>query len=121
MNQLRFGYRRQAFGRIGIRVFQGAVLVLALAMAIPAKATDDRAVKSRVAPVYPEIAKRMKIAGAVRLEALVDAQGKVTDVKTISGNHMLAVAAEDAVRQWKFVPGSSDSSVNVEINFSAGQ
>jgi len=121
MNHLRFGNRRRAVGRLGIRVFQAAALALVLAMAMPARATDDRAVKSRVSPIYPEIAKRMRIAGAVRLEAIVDAQGKVTDVKTISGNHMLAVAAEDAVRQWKFVPGASDTSVNVEVNFSAGQ
>ena len=122
MFHLRFGNRQQPRGRVGIRVIQGAAtLALLLSMALPAGASDDRAVKSRVSPIYPEIAKRMKIAGAVKLEAIVDAQGKVTDVKTISGNHMLAVAAEDAVRQWKFVPGSGNTSVNVEINFSAGQ
>jgi TonB family protein len=102
-------------------MFHAAALALILTIAMPARAADERAIKSRVAPVYPEIAKRMKIGGAVRLEATVDAQGKVTDVKTVSGNHMLAVAAEDAVRQWKFVPASSDSSVNVEVNFSTGQ
>jgi len=51
-------------------------LALVLAMAMPASAADDRAIKSRVSPVYPEIAKRMKIAGAVKLEAVVDAQGR---------------------------------------------
>ncbi len=121
MNHPYFKKRHQTLQRFAIRVFQGAALALVLAMALPARAADDRAVKSRVAPVYPEIAKRMRIAGAVKLEAQVDAQGKVTDVKTISGNHMLAVAAEDAVRQWKFVPGAGDASVAVEINFSAGQ
>jgi TonB family protein len=121
MYHLLFGKRHQTSERFAIKVFQGAALALVLAMALPARAADDRAVKSRVAPVYPEIAKRMRIAGAVKLEAQVDAQGKVTDVKTISGNHMLAVAAEDAVRQWKFVPGASESSVNVEVNFSPGQ
>ena len=121
MNHLHFGNRHQALRRVGIRVFQGAALALVLAVAMSARAADDRAVKSRVSPIYPEIAKRMKIAGAVKLEAVVDAQGKVTDVKTISGNRMLSVAAEDAVRQWKFVPGSSDTSVNVEVDFAAGQ
>ena len=71
---------------------------LLLAMALPARAGDDRAIKTRVSPVYPEIAKRMKIAGVVRIEATVDPQGKVKEVKTVSGNHMLSVAAEDAVR-----------------------
>ncbi len=121
MNRFRIGDRPSSFGRLGIRMFQGAALALILAIAMPARAGDERAIKSRVAPVYPEIAKRMRITGAVKLEVIVDAQGKVTDVKTVSGNHMLAVAAEDAVRQWKFVSASSESNVSVEVNFALGQ
>ena len=82
---------------------------------------EDRAVKSRVPPVYPELAKRMRISGAVKVEATVDADGKVTDVKTINGNRALATAAEDAVRKWKFAPGAGVSVVELEINFSLGQ
>ena len=60
---------------------KAAVLALLLALALPGRAADERAVKSRVPPVYPEIAKRMRITGAVKVEATVDAGGKVTDVK----------------------------------------
>ena len=98
-----------------------AALTLLNACALPVSAAGDRAVKSRVAPIYPEIAKRLKICGEVRLEATVDAQGKVKDVKAISGNHMLELAAEDAVRQWKFAPGDGDDEVNVSVNFTLGQ
>ena len=78
---------------------------------------DTRAVKSRVQPVYPEIAKRMHISGQVELQVTVDAQGKVKDVKPVSGNHVLSAAAEDAVRHWKYVAGDGDSVVTVTINF----
>jgi TonB family protein len=64
---------------------------------------------------------RLRITGEVRLEATMEAQGKVKDVKPVSGNHMLEVAAEDAVRQWKFAPGDGDAVVTVSINFSLGQ
>lgn len=114
-------HRPGSLGRLAIRLSQGAALALILAMAIPARAGDERAVKSRVAPVYPEIAKRMKICGTVRILATVDAQGKVTDVKAVNGNHMLAVAAEDAVRQWRFESASAETSVNVEVNFAVSQ
>lgn len=107
--------------RMRLRLLQAAALVLIVAFALPARAGDDRAVKSRVAPVYPEIAKRMHITGEVKLEATVDAQGKVKDLKPVSGNHMLEIAAEDAVRQWKFAPGDGDSVVPVTVNFSLGQ
>ena len=96
-----------------------AGLMLAATLAMPAHA-EERAIRSRVAPVYPEIAKRMRIAGAVKVEATVDAEGRVIDVKTVNGNRMLSPAAEDAVRKWKFVAGAGTSTVDVEVNFAMG-
>jgi TonB family protein len=101
-----------------MRLFQAAALALIVAMALPARAADERAIRSRVPPVYPEIARRMKVGGQVKVLAFVDAQGNVTEVKAVSGNRMLSVAAEDAVRKWKFAPGSGQATVDVEINFS---
>jgi len=106
--------------KAGFRVLQAAAFTAIVALALPVRAGDTRAVKSRVAPLYPEIAKRMRISGEVQLQATVDAQGKVKDVKPVSGNHMLEAAAADAVRQWKFVPGDGDSVVTVTINFALG-
>lgn len=97
------------------------VLAMLCALSVGARAADERAVKSRVAPVYPEIAKRMRIGGVVKLEVTVDAEGKVTDVKAVSGNQMLSIAAEDAVRKWRFVPGSEQSIVDITLNFAAPQ
>ncbi len=101
------------------RILQLATLALMTTLAVSASAADARSVQSRVAPTYPEIAKRLKIAGTVRLEVTVDPSGKVTDVKSVSGNHMLTPAAEEAVRRWKFVPGTGIATVPVDINFSA--
>ena len=78
--------------------------------------------KTKVPPVYPELAKRMKITGVVKVEATVDADGKVTAVKIVSGNSSLQNAAEDAVRKWKFVAGDGTDTVSVDVNFAmAGQ
>jgi TonB family protein len=90
-------------------------------MAIPARAADERGVKSRVAPVYPEIARRMRISGVVTVQATVDPDGKVTDAKAVSGNRALSPAAEDAVRKWRFVPADATSTVTVEITFALSQ
>lgn len=73
-----------AFGQIeksGLAWRRGAMtaFVLACALTLCARA-DERAVKLKVAPVYPEIAKRMKIGDVVRLEVTVDPDGKVVDV-----------------------------------------
>ena len=85
------------------------------------KSGEQRAVKVRVAPVYPEIAKRMRISGVVKLEATVDADGKVMDVKTVSGNHALATAAEDAVRKWRFASAPVQSTEGMDIKFDLDQ
>jgi TonB family protein len=117
MNNIRFDPLSSTLRRMEVRLILAVVLALTVALAIPARAADQRAVLSRFAPIYPEIAKRMKISGVVRLSVTVDAAGKVTDVKTLSGNHMLSAAAEDAVYKWKFEPGPGASTLEVSLNF----
>lgn len=99
------------------KALRAAAAGVLLAVALPGRGAEDRAVKTRVAPVYPEIARRMRISGDVKLEATVDADGKVTDVKTVSGNRTLQNAAEEAVRKWRFVPGPGVSVVEVTVTF----
>jgi TonB family protein len=103
---------------ISLRKKIGSLAALAfLAVATVSAHATERAVKSRVAPVYPELAKRMRISGVVNVDATVDADGKVTDAKATTGNRLLESAAEDAVRKWKFEAGSGTDVVHVAINF----
>ena len=116
MNETSTNYSSRGMRRMGMRVLQAAALALMIVLAMPARA-EERAIKSRVAPVYPEIAKRMRISGAVQLQVTVDAEGKVIDVKTLNGNRMLSPAAEDAVKHWKFGSGDGTTTMTVSVNF----
>ncbi len=98
-----------------------AALALAFLCVLPSHASTDRAIKQRVAPVYPELAKRMKVSGLVRVSATVAPDGTVSATKVVSGNHMLSGAAEDAVHKWRFVPADSESTVEVDVNFALAQ
>lgn len=91
-------------------------LALAACCALPALAAA-RKIERRVAPFYPELAKRMHIAGTVRVAATIAADGAVTKVKAISGNKLLEPAAENAIRRWKFAPGDGPSTENIDIDF----
>jgi TonB family protein len=108
------GLRSGVIGRL-------AALALCVTLAMALRAAEERAVKTRIPPIYPEIAKRMKITGVVVVEAIVNADGKVIDVKAVSGPHALAQAAMDAVQKWKFVPAAAVSTVDVEINFALAE
>jgi TonB family protein len=92
-------------------------LALLVGLAMPARAADMRAIKSRIPPVYPVIAQRMKITGVVKLSVTVDSEGKVTGVQENSGNRALCNAAEEAVRKWRFESGDGSATVDVAVTF----
>jgi TonB family protein len=99
-----------------------SLAIMAIAVGLPVYAANsERPVKSRVAPVYPEIAKRMRISGVVKVAATVAPDGSVTATKAVSGSKMLSGAAEEAVHKWKFVSAAEESTVEVEINFALAQ
>lgn len=58
----------------------------------------------RVEPGYPEAAKSQHIEGAVVLEAHVLSDGTVGNIAVLQGNPLLAEAATQAVKQWKYQP-----------------
>ena len=80
----------------------------------------QRRVKSKVPPEYPEIARKMSLTGVVRLEVVISANGSVKDTKVIGGHPILAAAAADAVKKWKFDPASAESTETVEFKFDPG-
>ena len=57
-----------------------------------------------VNPEYPDLARRAGIQGEVVLECLIDATGRITDVRVLSGHPVLAPAAVSAVSRWLYSP-----------------
>ena len=66
------------------------------------------AIISKVTPIYPAKARAANIHGDVVLHATIDKDGKISGVQVMSGDEMLAPAAIDAVRQWRYKPMLSD-------------
>ena len=59
----------------------------------------------RVEPVYPDVAVSARLRGTVILEAQVDKEGRVVDVKVLrTANRLLDDAAITAVKQWRYRP-----------------
>src|SRR5579863_226067 len=58
----------------------------------------------RVNPVYPPLARQARIQGVVLLQAEISKEGNIINLQLISGHPMLAPAAIEAVKQWKYKP-----------------
>jgi len=74
---------------------------------------------SSVPPAYPALAKAQHVSGAVTIDALIDANGRVTTMKVISGPTLLLEAAKDALKQWKYQPAMLDGkavSMNLTVS-----
>jgi TonB family protein len=64
----------------------------------------ERYLMQRIEPAYPDAAREQHIQGQVLLKAKVGKDGTVQELKAISGDPQLSIAAGDAVRQWRFLP-----------------
>ncbi len=82
-------------------------------------ATDEskRKIKSKTAPAYPELAKRMNVSGRVKIEVIITPDGKVRSTRVIGGHPLLVQACQDAVKEWKFFPAPEETTQVVEFEF----
>jgi protein TonB len=58
----------------------------------------------KVQPNYPPLARQARIQGSVLLQAEISKDGTIENLHLISGHPMLAPAAIEAVKQWKYKP-----------------
>jgi len=72
------------------------------------RATALSIVETKVQPEYPQMARQLKIQGAVELEAQVSEAGEVTKVDIVSGNPVLTAPSVQALKKWKFRPLQED-------------
>ncbi len=63
---------------------------------------------TRVAPVYPALARQARIQGDVVVRLTIDEGGVPTDIRLVSGHPLLSPTALDAVKQWRFRPYQMD-------------
>lgn len=100
-----------------VTAFLALTANLAALQTSSAGAAPDRKVASKVAPTYPDLAKKMHIHGVVKVEAVVRPNGAVKTTRVLGGNPVLVDAALDAVGKWKFEPAQAESTEVVQVTF----
>jgi TonB family protein len=96
-----------------LTVFSGAALSAQMGTTDESK----RKIKTKVAPVYPELAKRMSVGGKVKIEVVITPDGHVRSTRVVGGHPLLVQACQDAVKEWKFLPASEETTMVVEFSF----
>lgn len=104
------------FGRSLLLVLIFVASCLALAQEA-SPTTSERKTVTRVAPVYPDLARKMHLHGIVKVEAVVRPNGTVKSARALGGNPVLLDAAVDAVKNWKFEPGPNETTEVVQLTF----
>lgn len=56
----------------------------------------------RVVPTYPELVRKIRLEGDVSVEVIISPEGRVESARAVSGHPLLASAAVDAARRWRF-------------------
>ena len=103
------------------------LLLIAIVVSLPSlvwaqhssDSETERKVVTRVAPSYPELAKRMHIEGSVKIEAMVRPNGSVRTTRVIGGNPVLVEAGSIAVSKWKFEPAPNETAEIIQLTFVA--
>jgi TonB family protein len=95
----------------------GALHSPAILFAQPDQSAIPRKVLSKVAPSYPDLARKANAHGLVRLRLTVEPDGKVSSAEAIGGNPVLVKASLDAVLKWKFAPKPQTTKELIELTF----
>jgi periplasmic protein TonB len=67
-------------------------------------AAERQRLAEAIPPSYPPLAQHMNVQGSVVLQALIAADGSIQNLHVMSGPAILASAAQQAVREWRFKP-----------------
>jgi periplasmic protein TonB len=76
-------------------------------------------------PVYPPLARQARIQGRVVLHAIIDKDGRVSQLEVVSGHPLLVKAALDAVQNWRYQPtvlngDPVEVDTTIDVNFVLG-
>jgi TonB family protein len=77
----------------------------------------NRKIVNKIAPAYPELARKMNITGSVKIEVVIAPNGSVKSEKVIGGHPVLAQSAQEAIRKWKWTPNAQETTELIDIKF----
>ena len=92
-------------------------LTMALLATVNLSAQETRKVISNPVPVYPEMAKRLRLTGVVKVQVVIAPNGQIKQTKVLGGHPVLVTAVEETLKNWKYAPASAETTTQLEFSF----
>jgi hypothetical protein len=113
-------HRYQTGSGFRIRQWLGCLLVgvtLFVSLASAQTSQSPRKIRNKVMPVYPELARKLRLVATVKVQVTVAPSGAVLEAKPIGGHPLLIAPSVDAARQFRYEPGGETSTAILEFHF----
>jgi TonB family protein len=108
-------------GTWGKRLLAGSAIICLAGGALAAQqlTVEDskRKIKYKINPQYSDLARTMHLAGKVKIELNIAADGHVKSARAVGGHPLLVQSCLDAVREWKFEAAPEDTTQVIEFDF----
>jgi TonB family protein len=100
-------------------VLATAVLATAMVSAQQNSTPEEskRKIKVKTNPQYSELARRMNLAGKVKIELVIAPDGHVKSSRAVGGHPILVQSCLDAVKDWKFEASPEETTQIIEFEF----
>lgn len=105
---------RSKLTKMAARTFLAMALMLSAAN-LPAQ--DGRKAITNPAPPYPEVAKKFRLTGIVKVQVVIAADGHIKSVRPIGGHPVLVDSVKQTLKDWKYAPASSETATVLEFEF----
>jgi TonB family protein len=100
--------------------FAATCLLVAMALSLTAAnlpAQDNRKVLSNPEPPYPEVARRLRLSGVVKVQVTISTDGKIKETKITGGHPIFVNSVEQTLKEWKYAPSSTETTTQLEFTF----
>lgn len=103
------------------RWFALVLMLLSLATICSAQgATPPRKMRTKVAPVYPELARKLNLVATVKVMVTIGPSGAVLQAKPLGGHPLLVDPSVAAAKQFRFEPAGDTTTTILEFHFTPG-
>jgi outer membrane biosynthesis protein TonB len=105
---------RSTLTKLAARTFLAMALMLSTAN-LPAQ--DARKVITNPAPPYPEVARKFRLTGVVKVQVVIGTDGHIKSVRPIGGHPVLVDAVKETLKDWKYASANSETTTVLEFDF----